>query len=100
MKEQAIVSDDKSNTRRFFWALVVISISALCVVYCKHVNRQLFMELQRQESIREREVVRWGQLLLEQSTLTAHGRIEQIAHERLQMELPAQSNVVIVKNEP
>lgn len=73
-----------------------VLLSALGVVYSKHQTRRLFVEVQRLESERDRMNVDWGRLQLEQSTLAAQARIENIAHGKLAMNIPPQDSVVIV----
>ena len=41
--------------------------------------------------------VEWGQLQLEQSTHTTHGKVEIAAHERLDMAIPGPQRVVILR---
>jgi cell division protein FtsL len=41
--------------------------------------------------------VEWGQLQLELSTLTTHGRVEKNAGERMHMSIPAPDSVVILR---
>ncbi|MCK5639285.1 MAG: cell division protein FtsL [Gammaproteobacteria bacterium] len=77
-------------------ALLVL-ISAVGVVYAKHESRQLFIELQTLQEVRDQLNVRWGRLQLEQSTWATHGRIEDVAREKLGMKLPSAAAVVIVK---
>lgn len=78
---------------------VLVFISALSAVYIKHQSRRLFVELQDLQSLRDQMNVEWGQLQLEQSTLSTHGRIERIARSRLEMEIPATDKVVIVSHD-
>lgn len=75
---------------------VAIMVSALGVVYAKHTSRKLFVELQRLEATRDAMNVEWGQLQLEQSTLTTHGQVELIARERMRMRIPDRDASVIV----
>lgn len=77
-------------------ALVVVA--ALMLVYSKHVNRQYFAELQLLQLERDSLQEQWGQLLLEQSTLTSHVRIEQLAREKLSMALPRQQKLLKIPN--
>lgn len=77
-------------------ALVVMA-SAVGVVYAKHESRQLFIELQTLQEVRDTLNVRWGRLQLEQSTWATHGRIEDVARQKLGMKIPAAAAVVIVK---
>lgn len=90
------------QTRLSFTVLLamLVLLFALFVVYSKHLNRQLFIELGTLIHERDQLQIAWGRLLLEHSTLIAHPRIEQIAREQLQMELPTESKMVIVKHEP
>ena len=76
---------------------VVVMISAIGLVYSKHKTRTLFVELQRLN----KEVVslntEWGRLQLEQSAWSDHGRIEQIARDRLGMVIPEAEQVAFIK---
>jgi cell division protein FtsL len=81
---------------RAILALAVLA-SAVGVVYAKHESRQLFIELQTLQEVRDKLNVRWGRLQLEQSTWATHGRIEDVAREKLAMKIPAAAAVVIVK---
>ena len=77
-------------------ALAVFA-SALAVVYAKHENRRLFVELQGLQTTRDEMNVEWGQLQLEQSTLATHARIDAAARTQLDMIAPAPDTVVIVR---
>jgi len=76
---------------------VAVMFSAFGVVYVKHQNRKLFVELERQRMAQDQFDVEWGRLQLEQSTWATHGRIEHIARSRLGMGLPGDNEVVIVR---
>ena len=85
------------------WRLVGLGVlvaavmaTALADVYAKHHSRTLFVELSRLNEERDALNIEWGRLQLEQSTWATHGRIEQVARERLGMMLPeaAQSEIV------
>ncbi|TNF35519.1 MAG: cell division protein FtsL [Gammaproteobacteria bacterium] len=58
------------------WALVLVS--ALAVVYSTHRSRQLFDELQKLSQEQNRLEVEWGKLLLERSTRSSLGTVEQM----------------------
>ncbi len=75
----------------------VVVVTSLAVVYAKHESRLLFGELQALEAERDRMDTEWGQLQLEQSTLTTHGQIEQAARVRLGMVIPSPDQVVMVR---
>lgn len=74
----------------------ILIASALGVVTSQHMVRKLFMALENEKGIERKLDVEWGRLQLEQSTLIMHGRIEQIAKERLNMTVPAASSIQIV----
>jgi len=77
-------------------ALAVI-ISAVSVVYAKHQARKLFVEVQSLGYEKDRMDVEWGQLQLEQGTLTTQGQVEHDARTRLGMIIPAPDRMVIVR---
>ncbi len=77
--------------------LIVTFVSAISVVYVKHYNRKLFVELQQMEKQRDDMEVEWGKLQLEQNTWATHARIERIAKEKLQMITPDTSDVIFIR---
>ncbi|MDX1755758.1 MAG: cell division protein FtsL [Marinobacter sp.] len=82
-------------------ALVLVLISsAIGVVASAHANRGLFNELSRLQEQRDAYQREWSQLLLEQSALSAHGRIEHQAAERLEMVVPGKQDIVLVPLAP
>ncbi|MEW6354516.1 MAG: cell division protein FtsL [Pseudomonadota bacterium] len=87
------------NTRAVTVALLALAVlvSSLGVVYARHENRKLFVELQALQAARDAMNVEWGQLQLEQSTLATHAMIDNAAHAKLNMTLPAPEQVVIVR---
>lgn len=76
--------------------LGAVLLSALAVSYCAHWNRQLLNSLYTELSVRDKAQAEWGRLVLEQSTWTAHNRIETLATERLQMRIPEPTEVQMV----
>ncbi len=80
------------------FVLVMASLaSAVSVVYSKHQNRLLFVELESLNKERDQMNVEWGQLQLEQSTWATDSRIEKIATEKLHMRNANYENTVIIK---
>nr|VFK22138.1 MAG: cell division protein FtsL [Candidatus Kentron sp. MB]VFK27759.1 MAG: cell division protein FtsL [Candidatus Kentron sp. MB]VFK74423.1 MAG: cell division protein FtsL [Candidatus Kentron sp. MB] len=75
---------------------LAVLASSVGVVYVKHVNRSLFIELQRLERERDAMEVEWGKLSLEQSTWGTHDRIEQLAKERFDLIMPPMDSVILV----
>ena len=76
------------------WALLLGS--ALGVVWTKHQARSLFIELQGLTGERDALDIEWGQLKLEQSAWSTHGRVEQTARVGLQMVIPRPNEVQIL----
>jgi cell division protein FtsL len=75
--------------------LVMVVSSAVAVVYARHESRKYFVVLQQLSRERDELDIEWGRLQLEQGAWSAHGRIERIAREKLNMRLPMASNTVI-----
>lgn len=75
----------------------LVFLSAAGVVFSKHMSRSLYVELRALQQDRDNMEVEWGKLLLEQSTLATHGRIESVAGQKLGMEIPEIDSVVIVR---
>ncbi|BAU72685.1 cell division protein FtsL [Metapseudomonas furukawaii] len=73
-----------------------VLLSAIAVSYCAHWNRQLLNELYGELSVRDKAQAEWGRLILEQSTWTAHNRIESLASEQLKMRIPDPAEVRMV----
>ncbi|MCQ4250269.1 cell division protein FtsL [Stutzerimonas stutzeri] len=75
---------------------IAVLLSAIAVAYSAHWNRQLLNELYGELSVRDKAQAEWGRLILEQSTWTAHNRIETLAAEQLKMHIPAAADVRLV----
>jgi cell division protein FtsL len=81
----------------FTVALAVVVIgSALIVVETKHQNRTLVHELEQLRQEKARLDTEWAQLQLEEATLSHHGRIEQMARDKLGMTDPQDTQIVKV----
>jgi cell division protein FtsL len=74
--------------------LVALLISAVGVVQAKHESRALLNELQQLRVEQDRLDTEWSQLQLEESAWANHGRIEQIARDRLGMREPENYSVI------
>lgn len=71
--------------------------SCVAVILASHWNRQQFNDLQQLEKRQDKLEVEWGQLLLEESTLSAHGRIESLSRDKLDMYSPSPKSIIMVK---
>lgn len=63
----------------------MLVICALSLVTAQYQARQLFIELERSQSLARQLDIEWAQLQLDQSTLGKHARIEANAHRDLGM---------------
>jgi cell division protein FtsL len=73
-----------------------VLVSSVAVSYSAHWNRQLLNTLYGELNERDKAQAEWGRLILEQSTWTAHSRIENLASEQLHMRIPAADEVRMV----
>lgn len=92
----AYMLNDKLKIVNVFLVLAVLT-TAMCIVYSKHRNRLLFVELENLLSKRDQMNIEWGQLQLEQSTWATDSRIEQLATEKLHMRNVEYETTVIIK---
>ena len=72
----------------------VVLGSALIVVKTKHENRTLVHELEQLRLEKARLETEWAQLQLEEATLAHHGRVEQLARDKLRMTEPQDTRIV------
>lgn len=75
----------------------VLVCTAVAVSWSVHKSRGYLNQLQSLEADRDRLETEWGQLLLEQHTWGAYGRIGKIASEQLQMRNPAPGEIIMVR---
>jgi len=76
--------------------VALLLVSALGVVVGAYQNRELFNTLSELQAERDGYQREWSQLLLEQSALSALGRVEQLASERFGMSAPGKEDIVLV----
>ncbi len=74
-----------------------VMISAIGVINAKHQARTAFVELQALKKVRDEMQVNWGRLQLEQAAWSTHGRVEQIASSRLDMILPTEDSIRVIR---
>lgn len=84
-------------TRQHLLLLLVAIVCALGVVTSQHKARKLFVELQKEKDRAQQMEVEWGQLQLEQSTWAMPVRVEKIASQKLQMQVPKSGQVQFVR---
>lgn len=77
--------------RRVYWVALLLAFvlgSALTVIYVKHESRVLFSELRNVQKKQDQEIIEWGRLQLQNSTLATHSNVESRARKALKMKLP------------
>jgi len=80
-----------------FFALI---FSALGLVNSQHKARNLYIKLEQGNQATRQIEQEYGQLQLEQSTWAMHSRIERIAAQQMQMQVPDAKRVQVVASAP
>ena len=80
--------------------LAILVACALGLVSAQHEARKLFVALAGEQVRAQALAVEWGQLQLEQSTWAMHSRVERIASQALQMQLPDVTRVRVLTLPP
>ncbi|MSP86000.1 MAG: cell division protein FtsL [Methylotenera sp.] len=75
----------------------VLIFSALGLVKSQHVARNLYIELEQSNQSAKQIEQEYSQLHLEQSTWAMHSRIEQVAAQQMQMQVPDVRRVQVVE---
>ncbi|WP_268406349.1 cell division protein FtsL [Alteromonas sp. a30] len=91
-----IATDVARHPVRVLLFLVVLA-SAIGVILATHHNRQLSIEKEQLMAERDRLDVEWRNLVLEQSALTEHTRIESRVQKQLGMYRPTPVEEVVVR---
>jgi len=77
--------------------LILVIACALGVVTSQYKARKLFVELQQEKDRAQQMDVEWGQLQLEQGTLAMPARVEKLAGNQLQMQMPQSGQIRYVR---
>lgn len=77
--------------------LILVIACALGVVTSQYKARKLFVELQQEKDRAQQMDVEWGQLQLEQGTLVMPARVEKLASNQLQMQMPQSGQIRYVR---
>ncbi|MDH5423641.1 MAG: cell division protein FtsL [Gammaproteobacteria bacterium] len=77
--------------------VLLVMASAISVVYSKHLNRKMFVELQQINKSIDELNIEWGRLQLEEGAWSDHSRLEEVARTKLNMILPGINSVVYLK---
>ena len=82
------------------WLALLLTLvlgSALTVIYVKHQSRVLFADLRDVQKLQDQQVIQWGRLQLQNSTLATHSNVESRARKDLKMRLPEDIQLVRLK---
>jgi cell division protein FtsL len=77
--------------------LVAVLVSAVAVVWTRHQNRVLFVQLTQLQGQRDALNIEYGQLELEQATWAEPRRIDSEARTKLSMFMPRPQDVQLVR---
>lgn len=88
-------------TRNFMRVLLFLAVmgTAYGVVLSAQHNRQLSIAVEALMQEQDRLDVEWRHLVLEQSALTEHNRIETLVNKKLNMKRPDAESEIVVKIE-
>ncbi len=84
---------------RVYWLALLLTLvlsSAMTVIYVKHESRLLFAELRSIQKLQDQEVIEWGRLQLQNSTLATHSNVESRARKTLKMRMPEKTYLVLL----
>lgn len=88
--------------RHLFLVILYLSVigSAVAVVVSTHKNRQLIIA--QEQLIQEKDAldIQWRHLIIEQTALTEHNRIERFVQDNLNMRRPTQEDEKLVRVRP
>lgn len=77
--------------------LGLVLLSALAVTTSAHLTRVQYARLQQLQLEQDQLQTVWGRLLLEESTWSAPSRIERLARERLEMQVPDINEIEVIR---
>ncbi|GAB3025796.1 cell division protein FtsL [Oleiagrimonas citrea] len=77
--------------------LALVLISAIAVVWARHENRVLFVQLTKLQSQRDALNVEFGRLELEKATWAEPSRIETIARAKMGMVNPTAADTRLIR---
>lgn len=77
--------------------LLALLTTALAIVYTTNQYRLRFSQLEQLQAQTSQLQLHWGRLLLEQASLETPGRVEAFAVQRLQMKLPRNKEIFVLR---
>lgn len=91
-----IVADLARHPLRVLLFIAVLC-SAIAVILSAHHNRQMAIALEKLMQQQDHLDVEWRHLVLEQSALSEHNRIESLVEKKLNMHRPEPNEEVVVR---
>ena len=91
-----IVADLARHPVRVLLFLAVL-VSAALVILSAHHNRQMSIAVERLMQEKDQLDIEWRHLVLEQSALTEHNRIEALVKKQLNMHRPQPNDEIVVR---
>ncbi|MCX7115609.1 MAG: cell division protein FtsL [Gammaproteobacteria bacterium] len=79
-----------------FFLVGLLLLSCLAIVYVTNEYRFALSELESAQNQFHERQMEWGQLLLEQASLSTPGRVEELASQQLGMHLPAAQVMLVL----
>ena len=76
--------------------VLLVLVSAIAVVWARHENRVLFVQLSRLQAQRDALNVEFGRLELEKATWAEPSRIETIARKKMGMVTPSAADTRLI----
>ena len=76
--------------------ILAVLVSGFAVTYMKYESRKLFTEMEQLRVERDELVVDWSRLQIELATWAEHSRVEDIATEKLSMQMPRVENILVI----
>lgn len=91
-----VIYQDLTQHRGLAVWSVLLLLTSLAVVYMTHLNRELVSERQQLLQVRDELDIEYRHLIIEQTALAEHSRIEQIAMRDLNMQRPDDDQEVLI----
>ena len=76
--------------------VLMVLISGFAVSYMKYESRRLFTEMEKLRVERDELVVDWSRLQIELATWAEHSRVEDLANDKLSMQMPRVEDIVVI----
>lgn len=93
----AIIATDLARHKLRVLLFLLVLVSAMAVILSAHHNRQMAIALEALMQEKDQLDVQWRHLVLEQSALTEHNRIENLVKKQLDMQRPDPQQEIVVR---